>query len=1099
MDKRNKDAAAIEAEFYSNEPAFINEPPPVINKFNNDSDGFIDEDIYNEDPIDNTGVEEIIQNKISKPIRDLKNFLNTNNFMTEKGNQKTNLINVAEKKTYNLPTAFVEEFFTIMDDCRKENRLLHFSERQETDTLSHSGIMIDFDRYQRSREAQITPRHFTVLSNRITKILREFIDFTPASTNSQFVFRIFYIRKPAVLLTQNGLLNGDVYKDGFHILIPEIQIVKGLKRHLLNELITRGVIKTTFKDIEHMEDADKMLDKLSASNPVHFFGNSKPSHVSYILTHAHEITIDMDSDEYERKDLDVKKLLSGLKDTAEESNINLTYELSLSFYIPLIKIKNKQQSTWLMKRNFQYLPSLETKIQLIVERTHQGVFSDNDIISSDNSVDILTLGNAEAKYIKNLLAIIDISYASEYEKWFKIICAIAHTNVNYKPLAMWFSQRVPEKWSQSEIDRVWNEATNNRTKKNPITKRSLIHLARESSPHKLREIDKENYVELLAKYVYQNEGRVEHAMAARVVYSMLSEKFIVDVGYNEKSGRTGYCWFEFVSPGQAMRRGEVYKWRKEIEPDNVHLFISEHLPKVYVEQAQRIRERKDNAKDEAEAKYWANVERTFRQYMSKLSNDGFQIGIVKQAQYKFRVRGFMDDLDQDEDLIGVGNGILKIGAEPKFIQGFHEYKVSKYTETEYIDKPFNPYGHHEAKLLQWARDIFPEPDMNAFMWMHASTGLDFCESACIILLLVGGGQNGKSSWAKMIHNTLGNQYCAAGKSALLTSSIERGESANSAQMQSRDKRYFYFDEFNKCEEINTARLKSIVNPGWQSGRDLREKQTNFRNTTNPVALSNYDFIITTTDHGTWRRIYYYRNKNKFCKNPNPENINEKLADERFIHEYPNDPAYKTATLSIMTHYYSILCREYNKDIKNIPVPTIQKETEEFRNRQDALNRFITQMIVKSPTSEITLQSFCIRYNDWYGRNVKTVALSMNDIQSQLENSRISAHLESRSNSVKVIVGHRLKSTLEEPLEPGELEMIQIKQLNGDSIGVSVTENGAFGNATTRHINTPIITDGKANDGYIRDLLINAPKHIQNTTDNISDKDDAAKIILDSFI
>ncbi|NDB59428.1 hypothetical protein EB001_13405, partial [bacterium] len=85
------------------------------------------------------------------------------------------------------------------------------------------------------------------------------------------------------------------------------------------------------------------------------------------------------------------------------------------------------------------------------------------------------------------------------------------------------------------------------------------------------------------------------------------------------TGRIGYCWLEFVAAGQAMRRGEVWKWRKEVEPDNIHLFIAEHLPKVYLDQAQRIRERKDNAANENEAKYWANIERTFRQYMSKLS------------------------------------------------------------------------------------------------------------------------------------------------------------------------------------------------------------------------------------------------------------------------------------------------------------------------------------------------------------------------------------------------------------------------------------------------------------------------------------------------
>jgi phage/plasmid-associated DNA primase len=233
---------------------------------------------------------------------------------------------------------------------------------------------------------------------------------------------------------------------------------------------------------------------------------------------------------------------------------------------------------------------------------------------------------------------------------------------------------------------------------------------------------------------------------------------------------------------------------------------------------------------------------------------------------------------------------LKIGPDPILIKGFHEYKISKFTETDYV--PYDPENPYVKTLMKAFSDIFPENDVRDFMLYHASTGLDARESACLLLLLVGGGQNGKSFFAKMVHNTLGNMYCAAGKSALLTAPIERAENANSAQMQMRDKRYFYFDEFNKCEVLNTGRVKAIVNPGWQSGRDLNQRQSNFRNTCNPVALSNFDFIIDTTDHGTWRRIYYYRNKVKFTDKPNPNNRYEKMVDTRYMDEYTNDPLFK---------------------------------------------------------------------------------------------------------------------------------------------------------------------------------------------------------------
>lgn len=1027
-------------------------------------------------------LDEIVQKNISKHIRDLKTFLSSNDFITEKGDQNTNIINVAEKRTYNIPDTHIEEFFTILDLCRRESRMIHFSERQETAKTLKSGIMIDFDRYQKSRDQQINERHFDSLTRHIGKLLNEFIDFSQYAFGDKYTFKVFYIRKPGVVLVPSNI-PGDkspaLYKDGFHILIPEIQVSKGLKRHLSQELINRGIIKNVFKDIDHIDDPGKMLDKMSASNPVHFLGNSKPGKPAYPLTHAYELTVYVDEDDIDRRMLDVESLNKGFvkfSRDAEPSTINLTYELSLGFYSMTFDGK----PTWLRKIQMDYRPALETKIQLIVEKSSKDILPEDEIDAIDNDVDIIALNDARAGHLKKLLGILNLNYATEYEKWFKVICAIAHTSINYKPLAIWFSHRKPESWSPSEIDRVWIEATNNRFNRKPVTIRSILFWARESSPQAFREIEKEHYQEILKRYAYENEGRVEHSIAARVCHAMCGDKFVVDVGCNEKTGRVGYCWYEFVTPGQAMRKGEVFKWRKEIDPDNIHLFISEHMPKVYRDTRDIIKDRKDNAQNEAEMKYWANVERNFRAYTSKLCNDQFQNGVIKQAQYKFRLRGFMDELDSYEDIIGVGNGVLKIGANPKLIKGFHEYKISKYTETDYI--PFDPENPYVKTLLAAFRDIFPEKDVFEFMMYHASTGLDFRESACILMLLVGGGQNGKSFFAKMIHNTLGHQYCAAGKSGLLTAPFERSEGANSAQMHMMDKRYFYFDEFNKCEVLNTGRVKSIVNPGWQTGRDLHQRQSNFKNTCNPIALSNFDFIIDTTDHGTWRRIYYYRNKVKFCKNPNPNNPYEKKVDDRFINQYTNDPLYKQAMLSIMVHYYSKLCREYGGDIKNVHVPTIERETEEFRNRQDALNRFITQMIVKSPNAEaIGLPSLASKYIEWYNRNVKPSSQTIIAAQAELENSRIAVHLERRLSGIYFLVGHRVKSYPEEPLEEGESDL--------------------YTPPVAPPIEEPEIVDVVANvvadkveenivDQYIVDLTKNAPTHIQSRDrDNIDDSED----------
>lgn len=1074
MDSRKVTVIPSDEEFEDcNEDSFYN------NKSDSHSQSFEDDILYGGHEDD------MIQMKVSKHMRDLSGFLHNKNFLTEKQDHNTNIINLGEYKTYNIPAPHLEEFFTILDDCRKEKRDLHFLEKQETKTQSKSGIMIDFDRFQSSKEQQVKSEHFLLLARRITKLLKEFIDFTPFAHNGKFFFKIFIIRKPAIVLAPPTTDPNAPprYKDGFHILIPEIQVIKGFKIYLLNQIQSRGILNRIFNDIVNDEEPNKMLDMGSTRNPVHFFGHSKLKKPAYLLTNAYESTIYMADDEDDNvKQLDVKDILQGvIKNGNTEVPINLTYELSLSFYLETLN----NNPTWLRKIQCDYRAELETNIQSLVERTDKGIFKLDDIAAENNNIDMLAIANAEIKYLQDLLSIIDISYATDYSKWRTVLCAIAHTGNTepYKKLAIWFSKRKPDNWSAVEFEKQWNDATNKRFDRKPVTKASIIYWAKLSSPRRFDEINSENYIRVLAKGVYENEGRIEHALVARTLYAMVGSKFVVDVDHNEK-GRRPYCWFEFVVPGQAMRKGEIYKWRREINPDNIHIFVAEQMPKLYAEILQKVKDRKELAENNNEVKYFHGIEKTLKKYQTNLGNDGFQNGVVKQAEYKFRQRGFLDELDSYPDIIGVGNGVLKlpnvVGGKAELIRGFHEYKISKYTETDYI--PFDTENPYIKRLLNAFHDIYPEDDVFEFQLMYGSTDLDGRDSRGIMFIKVGGGQNGKTFFETMKHNAIGNQYAASGKMTLLTSPSEKGESANSALMQIEGKRGFYFDESNRCDTINIARFKSLTSPGYQSGRELHSKQKNFKVTSNMSVLSNYDIIFDTTDHGTWRRVYYYKCKVKFCTNPDPNNAFEKCEDSRFAHEYINDYNYQQAMLSILVHYYEKLWLLYDGDIKQIPVPTIMKETEVFRNRQDAINRFITQMVVKSPAAEaINISVISQRYSEWYTKHVGKHTYFLDSISSQMENSCIAQFFERRTNNVLYLIGHRIKQTAEEPLQEGEQEL-------------------AF------HITIPVIKPPPAplvrpevqmteSDKYLDSFTKNIPIVIQ-TRDNIAEDIDIDELLKD---
>jgi len=962
--------------------------------------------------------EHILQNKISPNVRRLSEFLSNGNYTTEKHNPKTNIINRVGGRTYHIPINMMNDFFSLLDACRAEKRLIHYMERQETSEYSYSGIMHDCDRYQLLRDRQMEASHLQKYAQRFTKLMKAVVNFEEHMGGANcFNFMIFFIRKPAVVPAKTTADGQHVFKDGWHMLIPQIQLTKPLKKYLVNDLLAKGIPDRIFNDIENIEPPNKMIDKCCSSNPVFFYGNCKPESTPYILEQAFDVKIYYNEDADEDDTVLPFDLTSIADNTYKLKNTKipmcLTYELSLATYLETFD----GNPTWLKKQQFNCFVAIESKVLSLGERSG-GAAAIDDIGREGRDMSIVAVNNPEIRYLDKLLNILDDSYVTEYEKWFKVLCAIAYTghDETYKMLAISFSKRCPDKWDAAAFEAKWQEAINCKTAV-PLTRASIVYWAKQSSPQKFADINKNNYVEKFALYAYKYNGKLEHAHVAEVLKLMIGDKFVVDV---DSAGK--YNWYEFVTDGQSMRRGELLKWRMEPNPDNVHIYISSHLPHLYEDILQRIKVRRENATAENEIKLFNAIEKSLRKSQAMLSNNAYQNGIIEQSKYFFRNRRFYEELDSYDDVIGVGNGVLRIGATVELLDGYHEYFISKFTPTKYIKyDPNNPYI---AKLLGAFKDIYPENDVREFIMYFCATMLSG-KPAGVLLHAVGGGQNAKTFVCKMIHETLGEQYMSAGKTSLLTAPSEKSESHNSALMQLEGKRGFYFDETNPTDIINPARLKSIINTGFQSGRELHAKQKNFRNTASVFLLSNYDLIINTFDHGTWRRLYYYRHKVKFCADPNPNNPYEKKEDKRFMDDYTRDDNYRAAMLSIMAHYYQQLCLKYGGDISRVPVPTIEYETAVFRNKQDHINRFISEMVIKSAESEqIPFSDLIDKYIVWYGREFRDsrAKLTTDNIRDLFLSSRLAPHITG-TMGVLFLSGHRIKQKVEDALMPGESSLM----------------------------------------------------------------------------
>lgn len=940
-------------------------------------------------------ITESAQKKHDINYRNLYQFIqdNAHLYITEKGDSKTNIIDQREKKTYALPINVLHQLYNLLEKCRLEGSMVHFSERQ----VDPSGLMLDFDILTTDKDIMLTEKTLSKLTNLLINELKKDIEL---KDTTQFICYTIRQNVDQVSVTNEKNIT---YKFGFHIIIPGILLDKIYKKLFLQKLSKNLILKNILTDLKVI-NIETCLDQNSASVPVLFLGSCKLGSKPYTLEYVFEFTIDYDDGSFMLKKVSISDL----------TNYNLVSELSLT-----METIYEEKTCLIKKTKYNYRHDIQAQIDEILSKQQES--SENLLL--DNSLSILNIHDPEARYIYTLLDILPEEYYTDRNKWRNVIYALSNKSKLYKPLAVWFSQKCPEKWNnngQRVLDELWEEPDCN----NPLTIASISYWAKMANPDKYYTIMNRSYFTILTQYIYNTSGELEHYPFARVLYAMLCNKYIADI---DNTTSKKMIWYEFVLPGDTMKYGEVWKWRKEADPINLKLYVSEKLPIIMEQIISHFDEQVERATTESRAKYFTTVRKLVHKYKSKLYNNKFKSDIVAEASLIFFRRGFTDQLDSLTNLFGVANGIIKIGSKCELINYYHEYPISRFTPINYTK--FDENNPMTQLVLNAIADIIVEVDVRNWILYHAAQGLSRDTKEGLLLLMEGGGQNGKTSLLRWISKALG-PYADKFNIQLLSSNREEADKPNSAMMRFKHINWAYAEESNQAQVLNVARMKELVNAGEISGRDLHSKQETFTITCNFVVASQYSFIINTTDHGTWRRLKHYTSKVKFCSNPDPNNIYEKKENQDFNLVYSKDPKFLSSMLSILTHYYEMLHIKYNGQLKNVPCPTLDIETEKFRTSQDTIHKWICECIVISPKHSIDydMSTVTTKYMEWYKTNIietRSSTITPTTIKKDIMLSAIGKYFTASHNSI-ILKGCRFLTFNDKTLKEGE-EYISLKE------------------------------------------------------------------------
>jgi hypothetical protein len=878
-------------------------------------------------------------------------------------------------------------------------------------------------------------------------------DATDPRAKIDTAFHIFIIKREKI--TQAA--SGGQYKDGIHLLVPDLWCPKAIRAFIVTQFAIR--IGEIFPSMSR-EEVRELVDTNSSSVPPHLVGSCKLGGVMYKLASAVRVTAIGGSNTV--VPLNVDSLAHGLSAPISEDGvgINLVYELSLTHNMPSIH----KVPTWLHKRN---IPISAERERVITERI-TSVHARSGMVARaaaserartfEDEVETLIHSDARASYINELLGALEPKYAHEYGLWRNVLMAISHEAVTmrreeYKILARVFSMRDAEKWNEGAFDKMWSDLcarTRSRASYdgNAITVRSLEFWVRETNGNAFNDISKRDATTFLRLSIYGSGGTITNVAIAEALVRMFHGRFAIDTDCPDKLSRTG--WYEFIWEDRLQT---AFKWYFINVPHAIYIFIVENIVPICRTIETEVSKSLEKADSDSKHAALTMIMKKLSQSLRTLESDRTQGDIVRQLGHRVHIDGFAASLDTEPYVIGVLGGVLEflppkeygsahgvragcvtsgcfatVGRDtsasegsggrmsasgrdfsqyPRLIKGFHNHRVLTFAPTEYV--PFDAASPYVCDILRAYRDIYIEPDVSEFVLFYLSTWLDMCDSQRMILLLGGGGSNGKSWSVLFPQKVLGAKYVKVLRMQLLTDK-QRGDSgvANSALMSLKGCRGGYFDEANEGETINPASMKSMVTPGDQSARELFSREEQFRNTANTIAISNYDFIINATDCGTWDRTRYYQCRARFVANPDPTNPCEKLKRPEMTSEWVEDPRYRSAMLSILVHYRIRLEREFGGYLDRIPIPTIERETKAFRAKQDPIMRFISERLVKSAGVTASVNAIVDSYIDWYRELNHTRPQHINGITNMFQNSIISSYLKTSENGEYAAQGLRLR-------------------------------------------------------------------------------------------
>jgi P4 family phage/plasmid primase-like protien len=724
------------------------------------------------------------------------------------------------------------------------------------------------------------------------KVITTFID-VPTTKLNTYVFE-----------RKRGYHDKGKFKDGFHMVYPEIVINAALQRIIRKKVLDK--IGSVLDRLKLQTSYDETVDEsIIDRNGWMMYGTNKTSRKPYLLTHIYDIHSD---DIFDPNEVDNRALIEHL--SLYRNEIKDSFDI-IDKYKDLLdtigsKKKNNQNGTAKKSRSRKGRAGMKFK-------------------NKENFKDLDT--------VRKLVDILDPYRADDYQKWISV--GLCLHNISDTLLDSWikFSKK-SSKYIPGECEEKWLDFAEEAKDKLSIGMGSLHHFTRLDDPVGYETVKRGS----INKFMEVATNGTSDAVA-NLVHEMYKYHFVC-------TSIKHSTWYEFRN----------HRWREVEKGYTLQSKLSGEVLNEYLSISRLQCDQAIDACDDSKTQLVQRLKKLADVTM-KLQDITFKDKVMKECSHKFYDVDFFDKLDKHPDLLGFENGVLNLKTS-EFRDGYPEDYISLSVGYDYLDLDKNDPAILD--IDKYMEQVFPVEAVREYAWRALSSFLYGANKDQKFHIWEGVGSNSKSLLIDFFCMALG-EYAGTLPISLLTQKRGSSSSASPELAQTRGLRFVYMQEPDRGQKMNIGLMKELTGGDKFLCRPLYKEPFMLTPQFKIVLCCNDLPKVPPDDGGTWRRIRLLKFIAKFLDNPNP-NAPYEFKIDRTLKDRMEDHWREAFMFKLIAKY-----QDYLKEGLNEP-KEVMAATEGYQKQADVTLEFLDDNIIDDPKGRISLDEFWYKFQSWYSNN-----------------------------------------------------------------------------------------------------------------------------------